>query len=164
MKKKRKTKVKRPPYYCETRQSWIIQLTQGRETLVDADDALAFANCNLRWVPRGGAHGYAGFPGGCIKLHRVIMNAPNGMVVDHINGNTLDNRKANLRVCTQRENLQNMQKHRSGKLVGGTFCKRQKKWLSNIRINGKLKYLGYYPTELEAHEAYMRALKELAGN
>lgn len=164
MRKKREVKVKRPPYYCENRHSWVIPLTQGHETLVDADDAKTFGNQNWRWVPSRSTAGYAGLPGGCIKLHRLILNAPSGMIVDHINGNPLDNRKENLRICTQRENMQNMHKHRSGRLVGCCFNKRNKKWLSRIEVGGKRKYLGYYSTELEAHEAYKEALKELAGS
>ena len=165
MRKKREIKVKRPPYYCKTRQSWVIPLTQGRETLVDADDAEVFGKRNWCWIPDKNSVGYVVAPGnGSIYLHRLITNAPNGMVVDHINGNQLDNRKSNLRICTNRENQQNRYTHRSGRLVGSSFHKRSGKWQCVMMIDGKLTHKGLFKTELEAHEAYKEALKELAGN
>ena len=54
---------------------------------------------------------------GCIKLHRFIMNCPRDMIVDHVNHNTCDNRKCNLRICTHFENQQNLRSNKSG-IVG----------------------------------------------
>ena len=82
------------------------------------------------------------------RLHRLIMNAPNGMVVDHLNGDPLDCRKVNMRVCTQRENSQN---HHDVK--GYTFDKKRGKWL--VRYRGK--YYGRYETKAEAKKAYRNA-------
>lgn len=79
--------------------------------------------------------------------------------IDHINGIKYDNRIENLRDIPQRENCQNYTIHRNGKLVGCSFNKNTKKWQSAIRVNGKLKHLGCYNTELEAHEAYNQAIR-----
>lgn len=106
-----------------------------------------------------------------VRLHRLIIAAPSGMDVDHINGNKLDNRKSNLRVCTRSENLQNKEQgwtdpHR---LKGAYLNKRSKEfpYMSSIQIPGsspkKSKYLGVFKTEIEAHEAYMKASLELHG-
>lgn len=160
---KKAKKVKRQPYYCDVRGSWIIPLTQGRETLVDAEDVEFLGQFNWRWYgnPDRKGLGYALLPNKQGKMHRILFNNPDGMFVDHINGNSLDNRKSNLRVVTNRENQQNRRIHRDGRLVGSCFHIRSKKWESNIRINKKLKHLGYFKTEYEAHQAYMKAYNEL---
>lgn len=84
--------------------------------------------------------------------------------IDHINGVKNDNRVINLRDVTNRENHQNKKEHREGKLVGCNFHKKTQKWRAQIQINGRLKHLGYYNTELEAHEAYLKFLKQLDDN
>jgi len=85
--------------------------------------------------------------------------------IDHIDGNKLNNALSNLRDVTDRQNSQNLQKHREGKLVGATFCPdrapRKKKWRASIIINKTQTYLGYYLTEQEAHNAYVKKYKEI---
>lgn len=81
--------------------------------------------------------------------------------IDHINGIRSDNRIENLRDVTQRENQQNYKKHRDGHLVGTTYNKQRQKWLAQITINKKPVYLGRYNTQQEAHEAYLKFLKEV---
>lgn len=158
---KKAKKVKRQPYYCEVRGSWIIPLTQGRETLVDAEDVEFLGEFNWLWVSWRTQIGYAVLPRGQGAMHRILMGNPEGMCIDHINGNSLDNRKSNLRVVTTRENLQNKEDHRSGRLVGTTFKKKEKKWMSQIRFGKTRKFLGYFKTEHEANQAYLKAYNEL---
>lgn len=158
---KKAKKVKRQPYYCELRGSWIIPLTQGRETLVDADDVEFLGQFNWRWDSRQTRIGYATRLNPSYGMHRHLTKCPEGYVVDHINGNSLDNRKENLRIATHRENAQNQKKHRSGKLVGCSYDKQKKKWRAAIRVNGPQKILGCFKTEYEAHQAYMKAYNEL---
>lgn len=157
-------KVKREPYYCEQRKSWVMPLTRGYESLVD--------ECSLKLV--GSMNWYASLDqtsiyaktsidGKVVGMHRIITSAPAGKQVDHINGNTLDNRASNLRVCTLRENQQNRKSHRNGKLVGCWFDICRKAWKSGIRIDGKFKHLGYFKTEFEAHERYMEEYKKISG-
>lgn len=84
--------------------------------------------------------------------------------VDHINGNTADNRIANLRECTHAENMQNMSaprthsgKPKSSKFAGVSWNKSCAIWRSQIRVNGKIVYLGRFMSEEAAHSAYVNA-------
>jgi hypothetical protein len=78
-------------------------------------------------------------------------------VIDHKNGDKLDNRIENLRLVSNRENTQNSHKHRNGRLTGCYFRKDCNKWTTQISISGKSIRLGYYNSELEAHQIYLKA-------
>ena len=86
---------------------------------------------------------------------------PEGIQIDHINGNRIDNRFENLRLVTDRENNQNRKVHRKGKLVGCSFHKPMNKYRASIWIGKKCSHLGYYDTEEEAHNIYVRACKHI---
>lgn len=92
-----------------------------------------------------------------IQMHRLIMNAPKGKVVDHINHDTLDNRKENLRIVSTRQNLQNKKRKMSSKYPGVSWSKSVKKWRADININGKLEHLGTFHDEKTAAKAYEMA-------
>tara|TARA_R110002096_G_scaffold279632_2_gene473836 strand:- start:384 stop:872 length:489 start_codon:yes stop_codon:yes gene_type:complete len=102
-----------------------------------------------------------------IPIHKYMQETFNmgEGTIDHINGNKTDNRLVNLRVVTQRENMQNRKCHRDGKLVGTTFSRARgylpTPWQSKIVIKGRTNHLGYYATEQLAHNAYMKAFKEI---
>lgn len=109
-----------------------------------------------------------------LYLHRMIMEKLNGDItgkcVDHINGNPLDNRRCNLRVCTHTQNMQNMGKftdNTHSQYKGVSYLvntqKRRKRWLAYIEVNKKRKYLGYFHTEEDAAIAYNLAAKEHYG-
>lgn len=89
-----------------------------------------------------------------IYLHRHLMNAIKGQVVDHINGNPLDNRKENLRIVTQQINTRNKRssKGSTSKYVGVYYHKQNKRWAIQIRIDGKVISFPTYKTEEEAKE------------
>lgn len=80
--------------------------------------------------------------------------------VDHINGIKNDNRLCNLRVVSERDNNCNLEMHRNGKLPGCYFVKGRNKWISQIKQKGIHTYLGYFNTEKEAHERYLKELKD----
>ena len=83
------------------------------------------------------------------------------LVVDHINDIKTDNRVENLQIVTQRFNVYKTQGHYSSQYKGVSWHKNRKKWQSNIRINGKLKYLGGFIDEHEANLTYQNALKNI---
>jgi hypothetical protein len=90
-------------------------------------------------------------------LHRYLLNPDKGMEVDHINGNGLDNRLLNLRVCTKSQNGANRKSsNKTSKYKGVSLCSSSvdKKWRAQITKNGKCVLLGRYYTEKEAAKAY----------
>lgn len=91
-----------------------------------------------------------------IFLHREIMNAPSRMEVDHRNGDRLDNRKENLRLCSRAENNMNRpkQKNNTSGFKGVVWHKHNKKWLAQIGINRIKKAIGYFDDIKEAAKAY----------
>lgn len=103
-----------------------------------------------------------------IEMHRLIMNTPKGMYTDHINPeNTLDNRKVNLRTCTNQQNCANrgVNKNNTHGFKGVTYDGRKKitPWTARIGYKGKRIYIGNYKTKEEAARAYDRKAIELNG-
>ena len=97
-------------------------------------------------------------------MHREIMHAPKGMVVDHIDGNSLNNRRSNLRLCTVSQNHQNRRRtYGSSKYKGAWWDKRRNKWVAAITFKGKYIYLGFFDNEIDAGKAYDRKAAELFG-
>lgn len=87
-------------------------------------------------------------------MHRLIIK--NKKIVDHINGNGLDNRKENLRACTHRENIINTglpSNNKSG-YKGVHWSKNAKKWTSQIKSHGKIHHLGLFTNKWLAAKAY----------
>ena len=97
-------------------------------------------------------YGYVKCTNKGIFIHRFIMNAPKGKSVDHINGDKLDNRKCNLRICTQANNLKNQKKRKNNKSghTGVYWREKDNKWGAYICVNYKSIYLGLYDDKEEA--------------
>lgn len=139
-----------------------IQLTKGVCAIVDDDD---YEKVNsLSWQFNGRyASGRKG--GKTLLLHRFILDTPKGFVTDHINGDKLDNRRSNLRVCNQSQNRANSRvsiTNTSG-YKGVCFDKRLKKFRAYIRKDGKMHNLGLFKTAIEAHNVYAGKARELFG-
>lgn len=102
-----------------------------------------------------------------IYLHRFLTEASAGMQVDHINGNGLDNRISNLRLCTASQNGHNKVKSRGkSKYKGVSYFKggtRIKRWCATIKVQNKKYHIGYFLTQEEAYAAYCKKSTELVG-
>lgn len=139
-----------------------IQLTQGKVALVDDEDFAMLVGMG-RWCYNSS---YATRAAG-VRMHRVILAAPKGAHVDHINGDTLDNRRSNLRFCTDSQNQMNRRAVRGvSKFKGVVWQKRASGngfWKATITKDGVVRYLGSFHTDLEAAAAYNSAALELYG-
>lgn len=104
-----------------------------------------------------------------IRMHRLIMSAPKDKIVDHIDGNGLNNVRTNLRLCTQAENNRNRRKFvcssNRSKFKGVTFEKRSNRspWKARIKVNGKDLYLGHFASQSDAARAYNIAAMKYHG-
>jgi hypothetical protein len=105
-------------------------------------------------------------------MHRIVMGVTDPKIfVDHINGNTLDNRKENLRLCNNTENCRNSKKsvNNTSGYKGVSYVPWSGKWLRNkpwrayIVVDRKQISLGMYKTKEEAHEAYKQAAVKYHG-
>lgn len=95
-----------------------------------------------------------------IAMHRFLMNPPEGMIVDHINSNKLDNRRSNLRICTQKENVYNSKSKGYSKVTNRPL---KKPYAARIMFNYKQIHLGYFATAREAQDIHNIAAKKYFG-
>jgi hypothetical protein len=102
-----------------------------------------------------------------VLLSRFLLNAPKGILVDHKDGNTLDHRRKNLRLCSYAENARNGKakrtKNRSSIYKGVSFFTRYGKWKAQITLNREQMNIGYFDNEIHAALAYDLWAKELHG-
>lgn len=147
-----------------------IKLTQGKIALIDDDDYNRVKNYS--WCAHNeGSNWYAvtsiknGNKHSTMRMHRLIMNAKPNKIMDHINGNGLDNRKENLRFCTHRENSRNKKAiiGRTSIYKGVSLRKSTGKFEAYININLKRKHLGFFIDEIQAAKAYNKAAKKHYG-
>jgi len=154
-----------------------IQLTQGKKTKVDDED-FAYLN-RLKWFYKKDGYASRGIwdserkVRGTMRMHTLILGkVPDGLQVDHINRDTLDNRRGNLRLCTVSQNAQNRKVFRTSKsglkgVVDMRYSKQyanaKKCWRAMITLNRKRKFLGYFHTKEDAAIAYNNAAKRMYG-
>lgn len=94
-----------------------------------------------------------------IQLHRLLTNCPDDMIADHINGNKLDNRKSNLRICTKQQNAMNckVSKNNTSGVTGVTWNKQNNNWIAQISINRKNIHIGSFDKFEDAKKARREA-------
>ncbi len=139
-----------------------IQLTRGCVALVDDEDYELLNKYKWHFMTVG----YAGRSfyinknkSRILYMHRVILDAKTEQYVDHINGNKLDNRRSNLRICTQSQNCSNSKKSKSkiSSKYKGVWKRndgRSKCWVAEHMLNRKKLYIGSFYSEEEARNAY----------
>lgn len=143
-------------------------LTQGQLALVDDDD---FEQLNAhKWYAWWNPHtqsfyaernDYSSGKKRTILMHRQIVGAVFGSVVDHINHDTIDNQRCNLRVCLSGENQRNTRKQRNGKSLfkGVSRHSLTEKWRARIHVNGREIALGLFDSPESAAKAYDAAAR-----
>ena len=132
-----------------------IVLTKGQVTYVDDED---YEMLNQKtWCVNDG---YA-VNRELGRMHRFLLGAPKGVMVDHRNGDKLDNRKENLRLCTNSQNQANRQVFRGASPFKGVCWQKRLNgtgsWKAQLIVNGEVVYLGVFKTDLEAAAAYNEA-------
>lgn len=140
-----------------------IPLTKGLSALVDDSD-FEWLN-QWKWhASRKRSKTYA-----CNNqkqtMHRVLLSAPQELTVDHINSDSLDNRRKNLRLATMAQNLVNrgMNKNNTSGYKGVTWAKEKCKWKAQLKVSRKNLFLGYYVDRKEAARAYDQAIQQHFG-
>ena len=135
-----------------------IRLTKNQQAIVDDDDYEWLSQ--WKWYYSNGyvrMHIYGDGKKEGVLMHRLINDTPPGMSTDHINGDKLDNRRRNLRTCTNQENMRNTGQwsHNTSGCKGVDF--HDGKWRARIIIGKKEKHLGYYPRMIDAARARKKA-------
>ena len=145
-----------------------IPLTQGKVALVDDGDYDLVSR--FKWLaakaPRTWYARRVDYGAGRKKnesMHRLILNAPPDKIVDHINGNGLDNRRENLRLATKIQNNCNTRLRRDNRSGYKGVKRNALRWIARIRIDRKLIHLGSFATKEDAARAYDNAARQHFG-
>ena len=148
-----------------------IPLTKGRFALVDNNSFNYISKFKWYFGPDGYARRsqYIGLKNGnpivkTIRMHHLIVKKPDGFVIDHIDGDRLNNTRSNLRVATRSQNNMNrISLNGSSKYKGVTWNKKSKKWQAQIWMNNKCKVLGQFLNEKEAAKVYNQTAVKYQG-
>lgn len=137
------------------------------EAIIDAEDLPKVNEIKGAWYVRHDTRGpnkfyvYGNDEGKKVFLHRLITECPKGKVVDHINHDTLDNRKSNLRILDSSENIQNLygaiSQNKSSGIRGVTWNKNANKWQVSIKVKSRSMYFGLYSDLKQAEEVAKQA-------
>jgi len=151
----------------ETHKTITIKTRRGVEILID-DTTLDIIDGKAVFL-RGASRGL--YPAIMVDrkikyLHRLVIDAPDGKNVDHIDGDRLNCTRANLRLASYSENARNgrLRKNNSSGRKGVYWHRRDKKWRAQIVLNGKNIHLGYFVSIEEAAAAYDAAALEFHGD
>lgn len=141
----------------------IIKLTQGKETLISDESFDKIKNFSWSFAPMGTGYAQGRVDGKLITLHRFITKAIRGQEVDHINGNTLDNRIENLRLCSHSQNMKNRKVNYNSRtgIKGVTIA--DGKYRAKIKVNGRDISLGSFLNVYEAEASCKKAANQYFG-
>ena len=149
-----------------------IALFDGKAAIVDDED---YKRVNaLRWTYscRRGKYQMQEYALHChqrdgkittLKMHRFILNAKKGEIVDHKDFDGLNNQRSNLRIVTWSQNMWHRRKCRAGKYIGVWYNKRTDRWIAKVKKNGRL-FSKYCKSEMEAVKARDLLAKHLHGD
>lgn len=146
----------------------LISLTQGKFAIVNAEDYEWLMqwkwNFHKGYANRTIRKGHGNNKTYSLRMHMILLDMPKGMWCDHINGNRLDNRRGNLRICTPAQNCRNRKSFgKTSNYLGVSLEKSRNKWNSSICYNNKRIRIGRFPNELDAALAYNEAAKKYFG-
>jgi len=149
--------------------SSFISLYDNRESevataVIDTEDIAKVKNLKWRFIKSKG-YAISGRGKAAVLMHRFIIDAPKGLLIDHVNFNKLDNRKINLRVCSSFQNMQHrkLTKRNVTGIKGIYWHKQTQKWAVEIRKDNKKYWLGLYDSKECAARVYDKAAKKLHG-
>lgn len=135
-----------------------IIATNGRSILIDSVDFVLLSQYNWNVVKihrKNYARKTSGYNGESGKyMHQLILYAPKGLEIDHINGDGLDNRRENLRLASHAQNIVNADFNQNMFGYRGVY-KNRKRYGAQTKVNGKKVHIGTYDTPEEAHQAYL---------
>lgn len=140
-----------------------VKLTQDKYALIDDEDLKLVSE--YKWHYGNGYAKRRDHKSSLCRMHHLILPLKKGYMVDHINGNRLDNRRNNLRLVTKSQNMMNrgLQKNSKSGYMGVSWHKKTKSWRAYIKKDRKQIYLGLYDTKIQAAKAYNEAAKEYHG-
>lgn len=139
-----------------------VPIGRGLFAIVDDEDFELVSN--YRWHPHRSRDNALYYASTNVKMHRLVTKAPLGVMVDHINGDALDNRRCNLRLCTNAQNQQNT-RSRGGtsQYKGVSFIAKAQKWLGSFVYEGERYHCGLFESEQECARAVDKARQEVCG-
>lgn len=154
-----------------------ISLTRGLFAIVDDEEHERLSQWKWHAMPNGSGQFYAARrsrisdgrrpnePQKLILMHRLIASVPIDLVTDHINGDTLDNRRSNLRCATHTQNMQNRAKKRrsASRFKGVTWDRERMKWVAVLQADSTVHFLGRFEREEDAGLAYAAAAERFFG-
>lgn len=143
----------------------LVNLTRGKYAIVDDADFEWISSFRWQLLSSPSGHCYAAMwsNGKCILMHRLITGAESGAYVDHYSGDGLDNRRSNIRICTQSQNIAWAKMSAGASGFRGVYKRRSGKLEVRIKVNGVRRYVGSFRSPMEAAIAYNKAAMEAFG-
>lgn len=148
----------------------LVPLTQGLVAVIDRiDGGLVGRLCWRASIDRRSRYAIADIVKGngrksVIGMHRLILSTPSGVQVDHVDGDGLNNRRSNIRICSPSQNHQNLRvSGGTSRFKGVGWCRQKRRWRAQIKQDGHSFHCGYFASEIDAAKAYNVAASKRFG-